>query len=481
MSSPSPSTERSDRGKGFNALRRAMSEFLGLPLAIIAGSIVLALLVSWLDRTPIGFLGRPRSFMERNVFGSPGATSEVLGGIAGGLITVTSITLALILLSLQQGAASLTAAVLDQFLRRRANQFYAGYFVGLAAFSLITLATVSPSINPVYGGTIALSLTVVSFVLLIVLIYTTVNQMRPAVIIGSIHDMVVAGRQRQQAFLDRTRRSSTAIGRGSRAPEGLSVGCHSTGYVVSINLDRVQLALDDQADAEISLRVSIGSFVAFGDDVASIRPAPGADATALVDAVRDAIVLDRSRDLRGDPAYGIDQLEAMAWTSISTSKQNPAAGILVIDVLRDLVARWLTDDSTRPADDGAEEHRLPILYHDDVEVRALGALESITIVASESMQHQVFSAALRTISQLASRLTPDARARAEQIVLRSLTGLGDHVLSMELEDALEGCASALAETDGDQSTAAAIRRAVGSLRVDIGTLQSRSTRVGGSG
>jgi uncharacterized membrane protein len=94
----------------------------------------------------------------------------------------------LLLVALQQSAASLTHEVFDQFLRRRINQFYFGFFVGLALFALVTLATVTESFNPVFGATLAFLLTIMALYLLIVLLYTTVNQMRPAVIIEAIRN-----------------------------------------------------------------------------------------------------------------------------------------------------------------------------------------------------------------------------------------------------------------------------------------------------
>jgi uncharacterized membrane protein len=46
------------------------------------------------------------------------------------------------LVAIQQSASSLTAQVFDQFLRRRTNQFYFGFFVGLGAYSLLQTAAV---------------------------------------------------------------------------------------------------------------------------------------------------------------------------------------------------------------------------------------------------------------------------------------------------------------------------------------------------
>ncbi len=137
----------------FDAVKRAFVEFLTVPTLIIAGFLALALASYTLDKTPVEWLEPARSFLKSHVFANAKATSDLLGAIASGIIAVTSITITLLLIIAQQSAASMTAQVFDQFLRRRTNQVYFGFFVGLALYSLITLATVNEPFNPIFGGT----------------------------------------------------------------------------------------------------------------------------------------------------------------------------------------------------------------------------------------------------------------------------------------------------------------------------------------
>jgi uncharacterized membrane protein len=69
--------------------------------------------------------------------------------------------------------------------------------------------------------------------------------------------------------------------------------------------------------------------------------------------VRFAGHLEEQRELETDPAYGIEQLALIAWTSISTAKSNPSPALLAIHSLRELLARW----SAEAAKDHAEEVR----------------------------------------------------------------------------------------------------------------------------
>jgi hypothetical protein len=90
---------------------------------------------------------------------------------------------------------------------------------------------------------------------------------------------------------------------------------------------------------EVSDDVSIGSFVAFQDQVATVRAQTGDDAQGMVRAVAASLTLARQRELDSDAADGIKQLEAIGWTSMSSAKQDPAPGRLTILQLRDLLAR----------------------------------------------------------------------------------------------------------------------------------------------
>jgi uncharacterized membrane protein len=171
------------------------------------------------------------------MFADPAATSSLLSTIGGGLMTVASITISLLLLALQQSAANMTTQILDQFLRRRINQAYFGFFVGLALYSLVTLATVDKPFNPIFGATLAFLLTVVALYLLIILLYTTINQMRPVQVMEAIHDHVLAARERQLVLVRKTRRKPSGDGSVT-----VPVKVAEEGFVTRIDVDAIGLA-----------------------------------------------------------------------------------------------------------------------------------------------------------------------------------------------------------------------------------------------
>jgi hypothetical protein len=183
-------------GRLGETLRRAFAEFLTIPSMVIAGFLVLAAGTYALDHAGSDWLEPLRALLRERIFRDAKGTSDLLATVAGSLITVTSITFSLLLLTVQQSASTLTNQVYDQFLLRRINQIYFGFFVGLSLYTLVILATVAPDYNPVFGATFAFLLTIVALYLIILLLYTTIDQMRPAVIIDAIR-----GHIRLQVFL----------------------------------------------------------------------------------------------------------------------------------------------------------------------------------------------------------------------------------------------------------------------------------------
>jgi uncharacterized membrane protein len=88
----------------------------------------------------------------------------------------------------------------------------------------------------------------------------------------------------------------------------------------------------------------MGSFVAFEDVIAEIEARTVEETTKLAKIVRGAVHFENQRDLAVDPAYGIEQMEMIAWTSISTAKSDPAPGLLIIRNLRDVLAHWSAEN-----------------------------------------------------------------------------------------------------------------------------------------
>jgi uncharacterized membrane protein len=447
-----------------DAVRRAFAEFLGVPTATITAFVVLAGLVYLLDRFTPGWMQPARDLLQQHVFIDAATTADVLTAIAAGIITVTSITVSVLLLAVQQSAGSMSSAVLDQFLRRRQNQLSFGFFTGLALYTLVTLATVHQSSNAVFGATLAVLLTVAALYALLLLLYSTVNQMRPSAIVGSIVRLTLQARRRQERLLERTRRRALV----AASAGDVRVTAAVSGYVTRVDLAPIEAIAPRLGGSEVVLGVSIGSFVSLGDEIAAIRSgsagAAWSDAlTPLIGAVRRAVHVEFDRDIASDATYGISQIHAIGWTSISSSKSSPGPGVITIRALRDLMARWLAvppELRQHGGEPSASETPsvLPVVYPDDTIGQLFDALESFGIVAGESKQHRSLAEVLRTVAVLVPRLPEPYRARAAELVERLLPTLHVHVRSAALDDALELVAERL-DVAGEATTADLVRQA----------------------
>lgn len=244
-------------------------------------------------------------------------------------------------------------------------------------------------------------------VLLIALIYYTVDQMRPVNVIEQIHDRVLVARGEEQALISRTRREEVA-----KDPVQVTYRSQSTGYVTALGLDRLEKALQRVPGAEIRLHVSMGQHVIYDSVVATVRDHDEADAESLAEEVRGSIVISQRRDLDHDASAGIVDLGNIAWTSGSTAKQNPEIAREALNSLADIAARWISAEPRPPGDP------LPIVYADNDLALIFDWFSSLVIAAHESHQHMQAASVLRVLGTLRGEADPELRRRIDEDIAR---------------------------------------------------------------
>jgi uncharacterized membrane protein len=421
-------------------VRRAFDEFMALPALILLGFILLAAVTLVLDAADLPGVRAGHEELKKYLFRTEQGTAALLGTILSGLLTVISITFSVLLLAVQQTAGTLTNQVYDQFLRRRINQAYFGYSVGLAVYTLLVLATVGRGFNPAYSAACVVLLTVLGLGLLVLLIYGTIDQMRPAVIIQSMHDHILAARGRQRGLLRRTRREP-----GPDRPGRAEVRAQADGFLEELDLDRLAAALKGAGDVEVE--VPIGSYRARGDVLAVVRARSRVVAEDLAPVLREALRLAAERNLAADPSWGVAELGAIAWNTTSSAKSSPEPPRLVIDSLRDLITRWADEES----DDRPDADVLPVVYRDDLFDRVFDTLATIAAGAKESLQHVVMAEALGAFRALIDRLPARLRGRVVDVVRRVVPALRPLVLTHRLEVALDELAADLRRHGEDRA------------------------------
>ncbi|WFE39834.1 DUF2254 family protein [Micromonospora sp. WMMD998] len=384
-------------GRTRQRLVRGLREFAAVPLLVVAGFLLLSVASIVADQTHTPGVDRFRALIGQ-VIGRDSATTA-LQAVATGLVTVTSITFSVLLLAVQQTAASLSPVVFDQFVRRRSNQALLGFFVGLTLYAYVVVTAVPDDTAPIIGAALATGLTVCALIGLLALVYTTIDQMRPVNVLRQIRERTLLARRRELPLLVRTRRAGT-----SPHPVVATYRSPVTGFVTRIDLDRLERALRQVPRAEIMLHVTLGGHLAFGDVVATVHDDDRDDAERVAHEVRSAVVVGATPDLDGDATTGIDQLANIAWTSGSTAKHNPETARQAIHALQDVAARWLADGT--PSTDGPT---LAVIYPDGDLDRVLDVFYSLLVVSHESQQHMT---AVRVLDAYGSLLgQADGRLR----------------------------------------------------------------------
>jgi uncharacterized membrane protein len=438
-------------------LRRRVSGVAAVPLLVILGFVVLAAVAVLADQTAtVPALNAARDAVGHVI--GPKAATATLQAVATGLVTVTSITFSVLLLAVQQTASNLSPVVFDQFLQRKGNQAFIGFFVGLALFAYLVMAAVKDKTPPILGAAIATVLTLVALLILLGLVFTTIDQMRPTSVIRAIHDRALRARETEVELVRRTRRHTA-----SPHPVHASYRAQGTGYLMEICLDRLAEVLGD-TDAEIVLHVTVGDHVHFGQVIAEVRDGEPEVARSIADRLAAGLRLSKHRDLAGDPTTGVDELGNIAWTSGSTSKQNPQVAQEALAAMRDLAMRWLLDDPVERHDDAAGSP-LPIVYRDNDLERILDVLYDMLVVSHESHQHMLAAAVLDAYRTLLTAADGDVRARLLSDVRAAETLLDRDPPSPRLAAARRSLGEAVRRgPDDDRRPDGGERRGVGTGR-----------------
>jgi uncharacterized membrane protein len=247
--------------------------------------------------------------------------------------------------------------------------------------------------------------------------------------------------------------------------------------VTEIDLDTIADHLErEHGSVEIISKVVMGGYVSYSDVIAAVR-APGVEtARRVADRLGEAFIVEQQPQLDDDPSFGLRQLEMIAWAEGSTAKQNPETGLMVGRALRDLLSRW-----TLGADEiDVEGEPVALVYEDSILRDGLDVLESLAVVSSESLQHQNFAEVLNTLRAIYPRLPSELQERVDDLLQRVVSAMGDHVLTRDLEQAINGLSEVLRVARHDEA-AGMLEEAGEALGASVGELGSRATRVKAAG
>lgn len=286
----------------------------------------------------------------------------VLSTIAGATITFAAIAFSVSLLMLQQTTTQFSPRVLAWFYRDSFTKRVMGTAAGTFAYCLVVLRSVR---NPLEsGGTavvprvsvlVALTLGLLSILMILAFINHVAHSMESGEVIRRITE---------EARSHIVRLCPDAAGTGPPIPvegtippgDSLDVVAHDDGWVQHV--DVAQLLETVGPDGIVVLDAGVGTFVAKGQRVCTIRPRPDEDVADTAEEVRKAVQLGRTRTPSQDMALGFRQLSDIALRALSPGVNDPTTAVESIEHLGSLLRELFGRDLPPRIQEGEDGRRL---------------------------------------------------------------------------------------------------------------------------
>ncbi|HEU5301195.1 MAG TPA: DUF2254 domain-containing protein [Acidimicrobiia bacterium] len=316
-----------------------------VPMLFVIGAVGVGFATVWLDIE----LGEQSVRFPLLLTSTVDSARAVLATIAGATITFAAIVFSVSLLMLQQTTTQFSSRVLAWFYRDSFTKRVMGTAAGTFAYCLVVLRSVRQPIDS--GGTaviprvsvlVAVTLGILSVLMILAFINHVAHSMEAGEVIRRITE---------EARAQIVRLCPHAAGtappipvEGSRpAGDSLDVVAEDDGWVQHVDADRL-IAIAPR-DGVVMLDAGVGTFVAKGQRVCTIRPRPEDGTAYSADEVRRAVHLGRTRTPAQDMALGFRQLVDIALRALSPGVHDPTTAVESVShigsLLRELLGRDL--------------------------------------------------------------------------------------------------------------------------------------------
>lgn len=298
-------------------LEEARASLWFMPAILVILSIGLSFWLLWIDRTYTETILQQMPWLFG---GTSSSAQQLLGVIAGSVITVISIAFSLTIIAMQQASAQYTPRVLRNFTSDRGNQTVLGVYMATFVYSLLVLRAVRESDNatgefvPSVAASVAIVLALLCIGLLIYFINHVASSLQASTVIQRVHtdlldqinslypEYVGVPAARQDRF-------------PSPARKNHAIHSKQGGFVSRID-ENILESLPYHKVEELIVPVQVGDFVATGQIIASVssRQKPSDSMTAQINT---AIIITNQRSITEDPLFAIRQLVDIALKGLS--------------------------------------------------------------------------------------------------------------------------------------------------------------------
>ncbi|OBA38229.1 MULTISPECIES: DUF2254 domain-containing protein [Rhodococcus] len=269
--------------------------------------------------------------------GSADAARELLGAIAGSLITVTSLTFSLTLVTLQLASSQYSPRLLRTFAADRVVQRTLALFLSTFIYALTVLRTVRNDTDagtsefvPQLAVTLAYALTVASVVSLVLFLGHLVRQIRVETVLDQVRADTCA------TAADILPRATTGGGPEQPLPEppphAHLVEAADSGFVVEID-ERAVLDAAVRAEAFVWIDRPVGDPVVAGTPIAFCSSGQPERTLAreardrLTEQIRSAVRTGSERTVAQDVGYGLRQLTDVVVRALSPGINDPTTAV----------------------------------------------------------------------------------------------------------------------------------------------------------
>jgi uncharacterized membrane protein len=283
-----------------------------------------------------------------------GATSAqvLLGAIATGLITLTSIAISISIAGQSFGSSAMSPRILRWWSLSQKPKAAFGMFVFTFIYALVVLGRIAPTDDPDFVPNMSVWLSVGFLLLCVVALLwlmrymsTTLRQVesidgiagRGAKVIRHAHPLLEEGEAEEPAW------EPEAVGENSRivlkdGDDGVIVTFHIAGLVAEAK----------KADAVLVLLHSPGSFITLDEPLFLVYPG---DAPVDEKRLQGLVAYSDERTLETDPLYSIRLLVDIAIRALSPAINDPSTAVQALDrltaLLRSLGPRRLASGASR--------------------------------------------------------------------------------------------------------------------------------------
>lgn len=311
-----------------------------VPAVMVIASVLVALLSFWIDDN---YAATVRDWPL--VYGAKSDMAmDLLSTLAGSMITTVSFVFSVLIVSLTLAAGQYGPRLLRTFMQDRGNQIVLGTFVATFIYCLLVLSRIRSGDDRLTTSiTLAMTMTIVSFGLLVYFIHHAASMLQADNIIASV------SAQLHLAIADMHRRqndepSRDGAGSDDSLPDDLEtnskpVPSEKDGYISMIDFEEIIKAAR-QSNALVKLLQRSGDFVVRGDTLALVHPAKAAS-DGTIKRVRDAVALAHHRTPVQDVEFAVHELVEVALRALSPSINDPFTATTCVDFLSAGVCKFL--------------------------------------------------------------------------------------------------------------------------------------------